>query len=144
MLTITRLLRDKGVVAKFVEFYGEGLDGLPLADRATIGNMSPEFGSTWAIFPIDRDTLEYLRLSGRSPERIRLVEAYARAGPVPREGLARPAFTDTLDLDLSTIGPTLAGPAAARTTRSACATCAPAGPRCAGAEWRPPAKPRTA
>jgi aconitate hydratase len=111
VLTITRLLRDKGVVAKFVEFYGEGLDGLPLADRATIGNMSPEFGSTCAIFPIDRDTLEYLRLSGRSPERIRLVEAYARAQGLFREkGSPDPQFTDTLDLDLSTIGPTLAGP----------------------------------
>jgi aconitate hydratase len=111
VLTITRLLRDKGVVAKFVEFYGEGLDGLPLADRATIGNMSPEFGSTCAIFPIDRDTLEYLRLSGRSPERIRLVEAYARAQGLFREkGAPDPQFTDTLDLDLSTIGPTLAGP----------------------------------
>jgi len=111
VLTITRLLRDKGVVAKFVEFYGDGLDGLPLADRATIGNMSPEFGSTCAIFPIDRDTLEYLRLSGRSPDRIRLVEAYARAQGLFREkGSPDPQFTDTLDLDLASIGPTLAGP----------------------------------
>ncbi|MDQ2646400.1 MAG: aconitate hydratase AcnA [Myxococcota bacterium] len=111
VLTITRLLRDKGVVAKFVEFFGDGLDGLPLADRATIGNMSPEFGSTCAIFPIDRDTLEYLRLSGRSPERIRLVEAYARAQGLFREkGSPDPHFTDSLDLDLASIGPTLAGP----------------------------------
>jgi aconitate hydratase len=111
VLTITRLLRDKGVVAKFVEFYGDGLDGLPLADRATIGNMSPEFGSTCAIFPIDHETLEYLRLSGRPQERIELVEAYARAQGFFREkGQPDPVFNDTLDLDLRSVVPTLAGP----------------------------------
>jgi aconitate hydratase len=111
VLTITRLLRDKGVVGKFVEFYGAGLDGLPLADRATIGNMSPEFGSTCAIFPIDAETLTYMRLTGRSAERIALVEEYAKAQGLFREkGSPDPTFTDTLELDLGTVVPTLAGP----------------------------------
>jgi aconitate hydratase len=111
VLTITRLLRDKGVVGKFVEFYGSGLDNLPLADRATIGNMSPEFGSTCAIFPIDVETLAYLRLSGRSEERVALVEAYAKAQGLFREhNTPDPVFTDTLELKLSTVVPTLAGP----------------------------------
>jgi aconitate hydratase len=111
VLTITRLLRDKGVVAKFVEFYGAGLDNLPLADRATIGNMSPEFGSTCAIFPIDSETLAYLGLTGRNPDRLALVEAYARAQGLFREkGATDPVYTDTLELDLGTVVPTLAGP----------------------------------
>ncbi len=111
VLTITRLLRDKGVVGKFVEFYGDGLDSLPLADRATIGNMAPEFGSTCGIFPIDEETLNYLRLSGRSPERIALVEAYAKAqGLFRTKGQPDPIYTDTLSLDLGTVVPTLAGP----------------------------------
>jgi aconitate hydratase len=111
VLTITRLLRDKGVVGKFVEFYGAGLDGLPLADRATIGNMSPEFGSTCAIFPIDGETLAYLALTGRNPERAALVEAYAKAQGLFREkGSSDPTYTDTLDLDLGSVVPTLAGP----------------------------------
>src|ERR671930_1092224 len=79
VLTVTEMLRKKGVVDKFVEFFGDGLANLPLADRATIGNMSPEFGSTCAIFPIDEETLRYLEFSGRSAERIELVEAYAKA-----------------------------------------------------------------
>ena len=88
VLTVTETLRKHGVVGKFVEFYGAGLARLPLADRATIGNMSPEFGSTCAIFPIDAETLRYLEFSGRAPERIELVEAYAQgAGPVARRGL---------------------------------------------------------
>jgi aconitate hydratase len=111
VLTITRILRDKGVVGKFVEFYGDGLDSLPLADRATIGNMSPEFGSTCSIFPIDEETLRYLRLTGRSPERIALVEAYAKAQGLFRvKGQRDPEFTDTVSLDLGTVVPTLAGP----------------------------------
>jgi aconitate hydratase len=111
VLTITRLLRDQGVVGKFVEFFGDGLVGLPLADRATIGNMSPEFGSTCAIFPIDAETLAYLRLTGRSAERIALVEAYARAQGLFREkGAPDPVFSQTLELDLATVVPTLAGP----------------------------------
>jgi aconitate hydratase len=111
VLTITRLLRDKGVVGKFVEFYGDGLDHLPLADRATIGNMAPEFGSTCGIFPIDEETLNYLRLSGRSAERVALVEAYAKAqGLFRTKGQPDPVYTDTLSLDLGTVVPTLAGP----------------------------------
>ena len=111
VLTITRLLRDRGVVSKFVEFYGDGLVGLPLADRATIGNMSPEFGSTCAIFPIDAETIAYLKLTGRSPERVALVEAYARAQGLYREkGAADPVFSENLELDLGSVVPTLAGP----------------------------------
>jgi aconitate hydratase len=111
VLTITRILRDKGVVGKFVEFYGSGLDNLPLADRATIGNMSPEFGSTCAIFPIDVETLAYLKLSGRSEERIALVEAYAKAQGLFRDhATPDPVFTDTLELKLGSVVPTLAGP----------------------------------
>ena len=111
VLTVTRMLRDKGVVGKFVEFYGNGLDSLPLADRATIGNMSPEFGSTIAIFPIDQETLNYVRLSGRSEQRANLIEAYARAQGLFREkGTPDPHFTSTLELDLKTVVPTIAGP----------------------------------
>jgi aconitate hydratase len=111
VLTITRLLRDKGVVGKFVEFFGDGLDQLPLADRATIGNMAPEFGSTCGIFPIDEETLSYLRLSGRSPERVALVEAYAKAqGLFRTKGQPDPVYTDRLSLDLGSVVPTLAGP----------------------------------
>jgi aconitate hydratase len=111
VLTITRLLRDHGVVGKFVEFYGDGLDGLPLADRATIGNMSPEFGSTCAIFPIDDETLTYMKLTGRSAERIALTELYAKAQGLFREkGAPDPVFSKTVELDLSTVVPTLAGP----------------------------------
>ncbi len=111
VLTITRLLRDQGVVGKFVEFFGDGLDNVPLADRATIGNMSPEFGSTCGIFPIDEETLAYLRLSGRSPERVALVEAYAKAqGLFRSKGQPEPLYTATLSLDLGTVVPTLAGP----------------------------------
>jgi len=111
VLTITRKLRDKGVVGKFVEFFGDGLDHLPLADRATIGNMAPEFGSTCGIFPIDAETINYVRLSGRSEERAALIEAYAKAQGLFREkGTPDPVFTDTLELDLSTIVPTMAGP----------------------------------
>jgi aconitate hydratase len=111
VLTITRLLRDHGVVSKFVEFYGDGLNGLPLADRATIGNMSPEFGSTCAIFPIDEETLTYLKLTGRPKERVALVEAYAKAQGLFREpGAPDPVFSQTVELDLGSVVPTLAGP----------------------------------
>jgi len=111
VLTVTEMLRERGVVGKFVEFHGHGLAGLPLADRATIGNMSPEFGSTCAIFPIDDETLRYLKLSGRSPEQIELVEAYAREqGLWHDENSPTPAFSDTIELDLSTVVPSLAGP----------------------------------
>ena len=111
VLTVTEMLRKKGVVGKFVEFYGDGLDHLPLADRATLGNMSPEFGSTCAIFPIDDETLRYLELSGRAPEHIELIEAYAREQGMWREsGQADPLYSDTLELDMGTVEPSLAGP----------------------------------
>ena len=113
VLTITEMLRDHGVVGKFVEFYGEGVSQVPLANRATIGNMSPEFGSTCAIFPIDDVTLEYLRLTGRSEESVALVEAYAKeqgmwlqAGPDQPEA----RYSEYLELDLSTVVPSIAGP----------------------------------
>ena len=111
VLTVTEMLRERGVVGKFVEFYGQGLASLPLADRATIGNMSPEFGSTCAIFPIDAETLRYLRFSGRSPELIELVEAYARAqGLWHDESSLEPVYSDTIALDLGDVVPSLAGP----------------------------------
>lgn len=113
VLTITEMLRKHGVVGKFVEFYGEGVSQVPLANRATIGNMSPEFGSTCAIFPIDEVTLEYLRLTGRSDESVALVEAYAKeqgmwltAGPDQPEA----RYSEYLELDLSTVVPSIAGP----------------------------------
>jgi aconitate hydratase len=111
VLTVTEMLRAHGVVGKFVEFYGSGLAQLPLADRATIGNMSPEFGSTCAIFPIDAETLRYLEFSGRPPELISLVEAYAKEqGLWHDEESDEPTFTDTLELDLGQVVPSIAGP----------------------------------
>ncbi|HYI43652.1 MAG TPA: aconitate hydratase AcnA, partial [Sphingomicrobium sp.] len=111
VLTVTQMLRAKGVVGRFVEFYGPGLDSLSLADRATIANMAPEYGATCGFFPIDDRTIEYLRLTGREEERIALVEAYARAQGMWRDAAApEPVFTDTLDLDMTTIEPSLAGP----------------------------------
>jgi aconitate hydratase len=111
VLTVTELLREHGVVGSFVEFYGAGLAGLPIADRATIGNMSPEFGSTCAIFPIDAETLTYLSLSGRSPAQIELVEGYARAqGLWHDEHSEQPTFSETIELDLAGIVPSIAGP----------------------------------
>ncbi len=111
VLTVTEMLRKKGVVGKFVEFFGDGLDHLPLADRATLGNMSPEFGSTCAIFPIDDETLRYLELSGRAPEHIKLIEAYAKAqGMWRHSGQADPLFSESLELDMATVEPSLAGP----------------------------------
>ncbi|HEY2283895.1 MAG TPA: aconitate hydratase [Solirubrobacteraceae bacterium] len=111
VLTVTEMLRERGVVGKFVEFYGAGLAGLPLADRATIGNMSPEFGSTCAIFPIDAETLAYLELSGRPPEQIALVEAYAKEqGLWHDERSEKPTFSDEIELDLASVEPSLAGP----------------------------------
>jgi aconitate hydratase len=111
VLTVTQMLRKKGVVGKFVEFFGKGLDDLPLADRATIGNMAPEYGATCGFFPVDRITLDYMRLSGRDEHRIALVEAYCRAQGMFRDrDTPDPVFTDTLELDLSTVQPSLAGP----------------------------------
>jgi len=111
VLTVTEMLRERGVVGKFVEFYGQGLASLPLADRATIGNMSPEFGSTCAIFPIDAETIRYLQFSGRPPERIELVEAYAHEqGLWHDETSPEPVYSDTIELDLGEVVPSLAGP----------------------------------
>jgi aconitate hydratase len=111
VLTVTEILRKKGVVDKFVEFFGDGLANLPLADRATIGNMSPEFGSTCAIFPVDEETIRYLKLSGRPPEQVALVEAYAKAQGMWRVNGQKPAdYTDVIELDLATVEPSLAGP----------------------------------
>jgi aconitate hydratase len=111
VLTVTQMLRERGVVGMFVEFFGPGVAALPLADRATIGNMSPEFGSTCAIFPIDAETLRYLEFSGRPEERVALVEAYAKEqGLWHDEDAEEPTYSDTLELDLSDVVPSLAGP----------------------------------
>src|SRR5213594_3377995 len=111
VLTVTQMLRAKGVVGKFVEFYGPGLSSLSLADRATIGNMAPEYGATIGLFPIDSETLNYLKLTGREPSHINLVEAYAKAqGLFRTETTADPIFSDTLELDLTSVEPSLAGP----------------------------------
>lgn len=110
VLTITQMLRQKGVVGKFVEFYGDGLADLPLADRATIANMAPEYGATCGFFPIDEVTLGYLKLTGRQSDRIALVEAYSKAQGLWRNAGDEPVFTDTLSLDMSTVQASLAGP----------------------------------
>jgi aconitate hydratase len=111
VLTVTQMLRAKGVVGRFVEFFGPGLDAMTLADRATIANMAPEYGATCGFFPIDNRTLDYLRLSGRDDDRIALVEAYAKAQGMWRDADApEPVFTDTLELDLGSVVPSLAGP----------------------------------
>ena len=110
VLTITEMLRRHGVVGKFVEFYGAGVGAVPLANRATIGNMSPEYGSTVAIFPIDEATIGYLRLTGRSDEQIALVEAYAKEQGLWHDAAHEPVYSEYLELDLSTVVPSLAGP----------------------------------
>jgi aconitate hydratase len=110
VLTITEMLRQHGVVGKFVEFYGPGVSALPLANRATIGNMSPEFGSTIAVFPIDEQTIDYLKLTGRSAEQLALVEAYAKEQGLWHDPAAEPRYSEQLELDVSTVVPSLAGP----------------------------------
>src|SRR5690606_7597714 len=111
VLTITEMLRKKGVVGHFVEFYGPGVSNLALADRATIGNMSPEYGSTCSIFPVDQVTLDYLRLTGRPEARIKLVEAYMKEqGLFHTADAPEPEYSDTLELDLGTVEPSIAGP----------------------------------
>lgn len=110
VLTVTKMMREKGVVAKFTEFFGPGLANLTLEDQATLSNMSPEFGSTCAFFPVDNETLTYLSDTGREPERVALVEAYAKAQGYWRPEMADPIFTDTLELDLSTVVPCISGP----------------------------------
>src|SRR5262252_5281200 len=110
VLTCTQMLRKRGVVEKFVEYFGQGLDYLSVEDRATIANMAPEYGATCGFFPVDGDAIKYLRATGRSPERVALVEAYCKAQGLWREGDMRPEFTDVLELDLSSVEPSLAGP----------------------------------
>ncbi|MFC6238261.1 aconitate hydratase AcnA [Longivirga aurantiaca] len=110
VLTITEMLRKHGVVGKFVEFYGEGVSAVPLANRATIGNMSPEYGSTVAIFPIDDETLRYLELTGRTAEQVALVEAYTKAQGLWHDAANEPVYSEYLELDLGTVVPSLAGP----------------------------------
>ncbi|QIG42881.1 aconitate hydratase [Nocardioides anomalus] len=110
VLTITEMLRQHGVVGKFVEFYGPGVSALPLANRATIGNMSPEFGSTIAVFPVDEQTIEYLKLTGRTEEQLALVEAYAKEQGLWHDPDAEPRYSEKLELDLATVVPSLAGP----------------------------------
>ncbi|HEX6875347.1 MAG TPA: aconitate hydratase AcnA [Nocardioidaceae bacterium] len=110
VLTITEMLRKHGVVGKFVEFYGPGVSALPLANRATIGNMSPEFGSTIAVFPLDEETVSYLKMTGRSEEQLALVEAYAKEQGLWLDPDAEPRYSEKLELDLSSVVPSLAGP----------------------------------
>ncbi len=111
VLTVTNMLREKGVVGKFVEFYGAGLDHLSLPDQATLGNMAPEFGSTCAFFPIDQETLKYLRFTGRDEHRVKIVEEYAKAQGMWRDAdTPDPEFTDTLELDMASVEPSIAGP----------------------------------
>jgi aconitate hydratase len=110
VLTITQMLRSHGVVGKFVEFYGDGVSAVPLADRATIGNMSPEYGSTVALFPIDAETIDYLRLTGRSDEQVALVEAYAKAQGLWHDPAREARYSEYVELDLATVVPSLAGP----------------------------------
>ena len=111
MLTVTQMLRKQGVVGKFVEFYGPGLDHLSVADKATIGNMAPEYGATCGFFPIDSETINYLRFTGRDEARVQMVEAYAKVQGMWRDETSPdPVFTDTLELDLNTIEPSMAGP----------------------------------
>jgi len=110
VLTITQMLRKHGVVGKFVEFYGPGVSALPMANRATIGNMSPEYGSTCAIFPIDEETIRYLKFTGRNSEQIELVEKYAKANGLWHDPKASPRYSEKLELDLATVVPSIAGP----------------------------------
>ena len=110
VLKVVQMLREKGVVGKFVEFYGDGLDNVPLADRATIGNMAPEYGATCGFFPVDAETIRYLRTTGRDEETLELVEGYAKVQGMWREPGYEPVYTDTLELDMSTIVPAISGP----------------------------------
>ena len=110
VLTITQMLRKHGVVGKFVEFYGPGVSALPMANRATIGNMSPEYGSTCAIFPIDEETIRYLKFTGRNSEQLELVEKYAKVNGLWHDPKASPRFSEKLELDLATVVPSIAGP----------------------------------
>ena len=128
VLTVTELLRRHGVVGKFVEFYGPGVGNVPVENRATIGNMSPEYGSTCAIFPIDGETLRYLEFTGRPPELVALVEAYAKEQGMWHDPEAEPRYTETVELDLGTVVPSLAGPRRPRTGSPSPTPAAASGP----------------
>lgn len=136
VLTVAELLRQTGVVGKFVEFYGLGVANVPLANRATIGNMSPEYGSTCAIFPIDDETLAYLRLTGRDDHKIRLVEAYAKEQGLWHDPAHEPEYSQTVELDLGTVEPSIAGPSG-RTTGCRCVSRRMRSARCWKAIRRP-------
>src|SRR5207244_5411129 len=110
VLTVTQILRQTGVVGKFVEYFGHGLAALPLADRATIGNMSPEYGATCGFFPVDGETLKYFRLTGRDEERVALVEAYCKENALWHDPGHEPEYSQVVELDLATVEPSLAGP----------------------------------
>ena len=133
VLTVTQILRQAGVVGKFVEYFGEGLAGLPIADRATIGNMSPEYGATCGFFPVDEETLRYLRLTGRAEERVALVEAYCKENMLWHDPAEPATYTQVVELDLSSVEPSLAGPSASTTatpsTRPSPSRSRPATPR---------------
>jgi aconitate hydratase len=137
VLVVTQMLRKKGVVGKFVEFYGAGLDDLPLADRATIANMAPEYGATCGFFPIDAETLRYLRVSGRDEDRIALVEAYAKANGMWRTADYAPVYTSTLSLDMATVEPCISGPKRPQ-DRVLLADAAPAFVKAMGTEFKRP------
>src|SRR5205823_10053649 len=110
VLTVTQILRSHGVVEKFVEFFGDGLGTMSVADRATIANMAPEYGATIGFFPVDDQTLSYLRLTGRDPKHIDLVERYCKEQGLWRQKGVEPVFTEVLELDLATVQPSVAGP----------------------------------
>ena len=110
VLAVTQILRTRGVVEKFVEFFGDGLAGMSVADRATIANMAPEYGATMGFFPVDEQTLTYLRLTGRSDDQIDLVERYCKEQGLWRQSNSQPQFTEIIELDLATVTPSLAGP----------------------------------
>jgi len=132
VLTVTEMLRKHGVVGKFVEFYGDGVAAVPLANRATLGNMSPEFGSTAAIFPIDQETIEYLKFTGRKPEQVALVEAYAKEQGLWHDPKHEPEFSEYLELDLSTVVPS---DRSAHRTEFRCPTPSPRSARPSPATW---------
>src|SRR5207247_3168928 len=110
VLTVTQMLRRRGVVGKFVEYFGEGLAGLSIADRATIGNMSPEYGATCGFFPVDEETVRYLRMTGRDEQRLALVEAYCKENLLWHDPSDEPTYSEIVELDLSSVEPIIAGP----------------------------------
>ena len=127
---MTQILRQTGVVGKFVEYFGHGLAGLTLADRATLGNMSPEYGATCGFFPVDDETLRYLRLTGRSEERVALVEAYCKENGLWHDPDEQPTYSQVVELDLSTVEPSIAGPRRPQDRIPLARRATPSRPRC--------------